>query len=105
MPRFDVFRNPNPRATHPLLLDVQSDLVRTATRWCVPLCHAAADLPVMSRAQYRLRVAGEDWLLDTPNMLAVPAAVLRESIGRVGRDEQLLVDSAIDFMLRGYWGG
>ncbi len=52
MPRFDVFRNPNPRATHALLLDVQR-------------------------------------------------AVLSASIGRVSRDDQLLVDSAIDFMLRG----
>jgi hypothetical protein len=58
----------------------------------------------MSREEYRGRVAGEDWLLDTPNMLAVPAAQLREAIGRVSRDEQLLVDSAIDFLLRGCRG-
>ena len=53
MPRFDVYRNPNPRATHSLLLDVQSDLVRTP-------------------------------------------------VGQVNSEEQLLVESAIDFMLRGY---
>lgn len=102
MPRFDVHRNPNPRGTHGLFLDVQSDLARTATRWCVPLFQAPDGLPVMSRAQHRLHVAGQEWLLDTPNMLAVPAAVLRNHVGRLSSDEQLLVESAIDFMLRGY---
>jgi hypothetical protein len=56
----------------------------------------------MSRAQHRLHVVGQEWLLDTPNMLAVPAAVLRNHVGRLSSDEQLLVESAIDFMLRGY---
>lgn len=102
MPRFDVYRNPNPRATHALFLDVQSDLVRTVTRWCVPLLQAPTGLPVMSRAQHRLHVAGQEWLLDTPNILAVPAAMLRNYVGRLGRDEQLLVENSIDFMLRGY---
>ena len=44
MARFDVYRNPNPRASHGLLLDVQSDLVRTHTRWCVPLLRAEVQL-------------------------------------------------------------
>jgi hypothetical protein len=102
MPRFDVYRNPNPRATHALFLDVQSDLVRTATRWCIPLLQAPDGVPVMSRAQQRVHVAGQGWLLDTPNMLAVPAAMLRNHVGRLGSDEQLRVDGCIDFMLRGY---
>ncbi|WP_243457600.1 CcdB family protein [Ottowia testudinis] len=33
MPRFDLYPNPNRRAGHALLLDVQSDLVTIATRW------------------------------------------------------------------------
>ena len=102
MPRFDVYRNPNPRATHALFVDVQSDLVRTVTRWCVPLFQAPDGLPVMSRAQHRLHVASQEWLLDTPNMLAVPAAMLRNHVGRLSSDEQLLVENSIDFMLRGY---
>ena len=102
MPRFDVYRNPNEQATHLLFLDVQSDLVRTVTRWCVPLLQAPDGLPVMTRAQQRLHVAGQVWLLDTPNILAVPAAMLRSHVGRLGSDEQLLVETSIDFMLRGY---
>ena len=102
MPRFDVYRNPNARATHPLFLDVQSDLVRTVTRWCVPLLQAPDGLPVMTRAQQRVHVADQVWLLDTPNILAVPAAMLRNHAGRLGSDEQLLVETSIGFMLRGY---
>jgi hypothetical protein len=49
-----------------------------------------------------VHVAGQGWLLDTPNMLAVPAAMLRNHVGRLGSDEQLRVDGCIDFMLRGY---
>lgn len=101
MPRFDVFRNPNPRATHALFLDVQSDLVRISTRWCVPLLLAPEDLPVLSRAQHRLSIDGQAWLLDTPNILAVPTVLLRAPVGRLQGDDQLLVESAIDFMLRG----
>ncbi len=102
MPRFDAYRNPNPRATNALLLDVQSDLVRTATRWCVPLLQVPDAYPVMLRAQQQVHVAGQVWLLDTPNILAVPAALLRSPVARLGSDEQLLVESSIDFMLRGY---
>ena len=102
MPRFDIYRNPNPRASHALLLDVQSDLVRTATRWCVPLFDARMVSTVMTRAQHRLKIVDQDWLLDTPNILAVPAAYLRQPVARLSKDEQLLVESAVDFMLRGY---
>lgn len=102
MSRFDVYRNPNPKATHALYLDVQSDLVRTATRWCIPLMQAPDGTPVMSRVQQLMPVAGQVWLLDTPNMLAVPARLLRDPVARLGSDQQLLVESSIDFMLRGY---
>lgn len=67
-----------------------------------PLCVMTQDGQVMSRAQYRLRFADQDWLLDTPDMLAVPATLLRDPLGRVSRDEQSRVDSATDFMLRGH---
>ena len=100
MPRFDAYRNLNARATHPRVLDVQSDLVRKVTRWCVPLLQATDGLPVMTRAQQRVHVAGHVWLLDTPNILAVPAALLRNHAGRLGSDEQLLVETSIDFLLR-----
>ncbi len=102
MARFDVYRHPNPRASHGLLLDVQSDLVTTATRWCVPLLRAAAGVPVLQGAQTVLVLQGTPWLLDTPNILAVQAGLLRDAVLRLSGDDVLRVESALDFMLRGY---
>ncbi len=100
MPRFDLYRNPNPRASHALYLDVQSDLVTTATRWCVPMRLAVAGQPVMSRAQSTLNVEGELFVLDVPNLLAVPAKLLRQRVRKLTEGEQAVVEACIDFMLR-----
>lgn len=102
MPRFDVYRNPNQRAAHGLYLDVQSDLVSTSTRWCLPLLRAAEGAPLMTRAQSTVILDKQSWVVDTPNVLAVPKALLRERRGRLAADDQLRVETAIDFMLRGY---
>ena len=102
MARFDIYRNPNPQATHGLLLDVQSDLVRTHTRWCLPLLSAQAGVPVMAGAQLVLAVQGGQWVVDTPNILAVPAPLLRQPVAALTGDARLQVEAALDFMLRGY---
>lgn len=102
MPRFDVYRNPNRRAKYALYLDVQSDLVNTVTRWCVPLHMAAVGQPVLLRAQSSLKVGEDLYVLDTPNMLAVPATLLRQPVRRLTEGEQAVVEACIEFMLRGY---
>lgn len=43
---------------------------------------------------------GVQWLLDAPNILAVPNTLLGAPVGRLGPDEQLQVERALDFMLR-----
>ena len=102
MPRFDIYRNPNPRASHGFYLDVQSDLVATATRWCIPLVLHRPDTPLIQRAHGLLDVQGARHVMDTPNLLAVPAALLRNPLSRIGSSEQALAEAAIEFMLRGY---
>ena len=102
MPRFDVYRNPNPQASHTLYLDVQSDLVTTATRWCIPLYAAQPGQPVMQRAQTTLRINRQPFVLDAPNILAVPARLLRNPVGHLTEADRAIVDSSIDFMLRGW---
>jgi hypothetical protein len=102
LPRFDIYRNPNPRAAHGLYLDVQSDLVQTATRWCIPLRPASLTTPVMATAQQLVNLSGANWVMDTPNMLSVQASLLRAQVARLPAEDQLRVESAIDFMLRGY---
>jgi hypothetical protein len=102
MARFDVYRNPNPQASHALFLDVQSDLVSTATRWCIPLLAAKPGHPVVSRAQGILNIQQASYLMDTPNLLAVPNALLRHPVGRLGPAEQSMAEASLEFMLRGY---
>lgn len=102
MARFDVYRNPNPQASHELYLDVQSDLVSTATRWCIPLLAAQPGHPVVKRAQGILNIQDGSYVMDTPNLLSVPAALLRQPIGRLGSQEQSMAEASIEFMLRGY---
>lgn len=101
MPRFDVYRNPNTRASHPYYLDVH-DLVTTATRWCIPLALWVRGAPVVTRAQAVLKLQKVAYVLDAPNILAVPAQMLRAPPIRLDPNEHAAVESCIDFMLRGY---
>ena len=102
MPRFDIYRNPNPRASHGFYLDVQSDLVATATRWCIPLALHKPGQPLIQRAQTLIEVQGAPHVMDTPNLLAVPAALLRHPLTRIGPAEQGVAEASIEFMLRGH---
>jgi hypothetical protein len=102
MSRFDFYRNPNLRATHELYLDVQSDLVSTSTRWCLPLFLATEGVLLLTRAQWAVVMDGQSWVVDTPNVLAVPKVLLSQPLGHLATDDQLRVETAIDFMLRGY---
>ncbi len=102
MPRFDIYRNPNPHATHPLYLDIQSDLVATATRWCLPLRRDQPGVPTVQRAHCIVSVDGARYVVDAPNVLAVPAMLLRRPAQRLTTGDQSLVETAIEFMLRGY---
>ena len=102
MPRFDIYKNPNPKGAHAFYLDIQSDLVTTATRWCIPLRTASPGQPVVSRAQGLLKVRGVDCLLDTPNLLAVPNTLLKSPVDRLDAAAQALAETTVEFMLRGY---
>jgi hypothetical protein len=102
MPRFDAYRNPNPRAEHGMFLDIQSDLVRTSTRWCMPLLRDSDNFKALSRVHLRLQIGGEPWWLDGPNILAVPSSLLRTPVASLAPDDRLRVEGAIDFMLHGY---
>ncbi|MFL6707842.1 MAG: CcdB family protein [Massilia sp.] len=102
MPRFDIYANPNRAATHALFVDVQSDFVRLATRLCIPLYRHSAPRPLLQGAHTLVEVGPHDYVLDTPNFLAVPAVLLRQPAGRLSSSEQLMAQSCIDFMLHGY---
>lgn len=102
MPRFDVFVNPNRNASHAFYVDVQSDFVRLSTRWCIPLRHHVSACPIMRGVQAIIEVNHQEYVMDGPNLLAVPASLLRQKAGRLSAGDQLIAESCIEFMLRGY---
>ena len=102
MPRFDIFANPNRAATHPFFVDVQSNLVRLSTRWCIPLLRRVSAVPALPGMQAVVEFQDQHYLMDTGNLLAVPAVLLQRSKGRLSSDDQFRAESCIEFMLRGY---
>lgn len=102
MPRFDVYKNPNPKGAHAFYLDIQSDLVTTATRWCIPLRIAKPGQPVVNRAQGLVQVQSVNCLMDTPNLLAVPNTLLKSPVDRLDAAAQAQAEASVEFMLRGY---
>ena len=102
MARFDIYKNPNPKGAHAFYLDIQSDLITTATRWCIPLRAAKPGQPVVNRAQGLINVQGVNCLMDTPNLLAVPYTLLKSPIDRLDAAAQTLAEASVEFMLRGY---
>lgn len=55
----------------------------------------------MRRAQTTLQIDRKSFVLDTPNILAVPATLLRDSVTRLTEADRAIVESSVDFMLRG----
>jgi hypothetical protein len=52
--------------------------------------------------QALIEVGDREYVMDTPNLLAVPATLLRQQAGRLSSSDQLIAESCIEFMLRGY---
>lgn len=102
MPRFDIYANPNNAASHALYVDVQSDFVRLSTRWCIPLSRHVPPRLLIQGAQALIGVNDRDYILDAPNLLAVPTSLLRRQTGRLSAGDQLITESCMEFMLRGY---
>jgi hypothetical protein len=102
MARFDIYVNPNTAASHVLYVDVQSDFVRLSTRWCIPLSRHVPPRRVIQGAQVLIGVDEQAYVLDVPNLLAVPTSLLRRRAGRLSAGDQLMAESCMEFMLRGY---
>jgi toxin CcdB len=100
MARFDVHRLDRVSV---LVVDIQADILRDLkTRLVIPL--GRADEQSQERAT-RLRpvvnVAGVDYLLNTPEMAAVPCTVLGEVIDNIN-DQHHAITDAVDFLLQGF---
>ena len=105
MARFDVYANPGNHAnTTPYLLDVQSDLLDgLESRVVIPL-RRLKDFPkvrLSTRLTPILRIAGEDFLLETPKMGALPQRLLKLPVTSL-LQEQAQISAALDFLFQGY---
>lgn len=105
MARFDVFANPGSHAnTTPYLLDVQSDLLDGLdSRMVIPLRSLKhfAQVKLPTRLTPLLNIKGEQFLLETPKMGAVPQRVLKTAVASLV-DKQADITAALDFLFQGY---
>ena len=93
MPQFAVHRNKNPhsKATFPLLVDVQSDLLdQLNTRVVIPLTKAAglARKP-LSHLTPALSFDGDTYLLMTPQLAGMARADLGPQAGSLSDDPSI----------------
>lgn len=105
MARFDVFRNPGPRAaTTPYLLDVQSDLLEGLdSRVVVPLrlVDRFAKVKLPARLTPVFAIEGRECLLETPKLAAVPRRALKARVATLASERQR-VTAALDFLFEGF---
>lgn len=105
MAQFSVYRNKNARtkATFPLLVDVQSDLLEPLnTRVVIPMTKALAltKKPV-SHLTPVVSFDGDRYLLMTPQLAGIERAELGPHAGTLV-DERPTILAAIDFLLTGF---
>jgi toxin CcdB len=105
MARFDVYANPGRHAgTTPYLLDVQSDLLEDLeTRMVIPLRRLRhfPKVTLSTRLTPVFAIEGEDYLLETPKMGAVPQRVLKSPVTSLAQAQDQ-VTAALDFLFQGY---
>lgn len=105
MARFEVYANPGGHAaTTPYLLDVQSDLLDGLdSRMVIPLRRIKhfPKVKLSSRLTPVLTIEGDDFLLETPKMGAVPQRILKSPVTSLAQ-EQAQITAALDFLFHGF---
>jgi toxin CcdB len=103
--QFSVYRNKNPRtkATFPLLVDVQSDLLEPLdTRVVIPMTKAAAlTRKPVSHLTPEVPFDGNRYVLMTPQLAGIGRAELGPHAGTLAEERQIIL-AAIDFLLTGF---
>lgn len=103
MAQFDLYRNPNPETNKsiPYLLDVQVDLLDVlSTRVVVPL-HTLKSIPKpMRHLNPIFEFDGENYVLSTAELAAVPKSLLGEALGNMQSDRDDII-AALDFVFTG----
>ncbi|WP_129782192.1 CcdB family protein [Peristeroidobacter soli] len=104
MTQFTVYKNKNPRSktTYPLLLDAQADLLDDLqTRLVIPLTKAPTlTKKPIARLTPPITVAGEHYLLMTPQLAGILRSELGAAVGNVA-DQRSAILAAVDLLITG----
>ena len=103
MARFDVYANPEvaERRQTPYFLDVQNDFIHAvSTRVVVPLRRESVFGPRARNLNPMVTISGENLVLDTAAIGAVPAQELRKMVAHLA-GERAAVQDALDTLFGG----
>ena len=100
MARFDVY---SLSARNQLIIDVQADLfVHLETRLVVPLLSAGKKpLFSMTRLNPVFTIENSDYYMNTAQMAAIPASLLKNKKVNLEDQRQQIID-ALDFLMQGF---
>jgi toxin CcdB len=105
MAGFDVYPNPGAHAnTTPYLLDVQSNLLDGLdSRMVIPLrsLEHFAKVKLPTRLTPVFSIQGQDYLLETPKMGAVPKRILKTPVTTLATEHNA-ISTTLDFLFQGY---
>lgn len=102
--RFDVYANLDSaeRKLIPFFLDVQGDHIQgIQTRVVVPLWKAGLLPAPLENLNPEFEVAGQQVVMDTPALGAVPLSALRRTVDNLAA-HQLKIQDALDMLFGGY---
>jgi toxin CcdB len=104
MAQFTVYKNKNPRskATYPLLVDAQADLLNELqTRLVIPLTKAPGlTKKPIARLTPSIDIDGEGYLLMTPQLAGIARSELGAAVGSVA-DQRSAIIAALDLLITG----
>lgn len=102
MARFDVYSYPSKAA--PLVVDVQADLLSDLnTRVVVPLVpESQAAREALPRLKPVLKIKGENYILMTTDVAALPVRSLGKRIANLEDEYREDIVGALDFLFQGF---
>lgn len=104
MPQFTVHRNPNPdtKATYPLLLDVQSDLIADlSSQVVVPLCPASAMKGKLIKTLMPVfEIDGKQYAMLTPQLAGVSRKQVGTKVADLAQRRDEII-AALDLLIAG----
>ncbi|MEP4199275.1 MAG: CcdB family protein [Aliishimia sp.] len=85
-----------------LVLDLQTDLIDTGTRVVAPLLPAQENLRAITRLEPVFNVGGEQLVLHTAELAAVPSHVLPDTAIADLSDSDYAIRGALDMVFSGF---